>query len=579
MRDYFEAEMRLLREAAHEFADAFPEQAGMLNLTSFHDRDPYIERLLEGTAYLTGQVRAYIDHQSSDLAEGLLSHYCPQMLRPFPATTIVQFHSNKGQMQKTHVLPKGTALTSNPVGDQNKQTVCRVRTTSTVKVNPLHITQCLHEKPQAGGSLFRLTFQCDSNVFCRSLDLSDLCLYLHNDPTIALKLHHALTSKVKCIFVSFPEHPATENIKLNGQACIEPGHLSPAHTLLPTTGRHFHGFHLLHDYFSCRNKYLFVTLLGLDALNWPEQCRTFELNIQTAFSFQEEIHFDKHTFKLYCTPAVNLFSQESEPIILSHKRVEYPVIPDAKHRDSAVLYSVDSVTGLDHSTGKRTIYHAMHSFQHRKDNGRYYHVSHRKNGGKYSTAYLSVGGLLELSKESLSCQITASNGSYPRLFLKDNGVMHADANCPECMTCRNITRPTTEGFPPCRDEYLYSLVAYLSLNYHSLCTLEDLQKLLHNHDWTNRAENRRRVQGIRHLSVKSTPLVLRGVLLHCLEYQCIIEEDHFLSLSDIHLFGIVFHKFLSMYATINYAVRLCILCHPSNKEFTWAPQFGTNFPM
>ena len=52
MREYFESEMRLLHEAAADFAKAHPEQARMLNLAEVRDRDPYVERLLEGMAFI-----------------------------------------------------------------------------------------------------------------------------------------------------------------------------------------------------------------------------------------------------------------------------------------------------------------------------------------------------------------------------------------------------------------------------------------------------------------------------------------------------------------------------------------------
>ena len=42
---YFEAEMRYLREAGKEFAQAYPDRAAMLNLDKPGARDPYVERL------------------------------------------------------------------------------------------------------------------------------------------------------------------------------------------------------------------------------------------------------------------------------------------------------------------------------------------------------------------------------------------------------------------------------------------------------------------------------------------------------------------------------------------------------
>src|SRR5690606_38985717 len=56
-RRYFEEEMRYLHEAGKAFAQAYPEQARYLNVDSVTDRDPYVERLFEGFAFLTGRIR------------------------------------------------------------------------------------------------------------------------------------------------------------------------------------------------------------------------------------------------------------------------------------------------------------------------------------------------------------------------------------------------------------------------------------------------------------------------------------------------------------------------------------------
>src|SRR5579871_1595468 len=104
MKKYFETEMRCLRESAQAFAEAYPEQAAMLNLTAWHDQDPYIERLLEGVAYLTAQIRQRIDDDIPDFCETLLAQLAPDLLRPFPSATIMQFNSRAGQLTKTYLL-------------------------------------------------------------------------------------------------------------------------------------------------------------------------------------------------------------------------------------------------------------------------------------------------------------------------------------------------------------------------------------------------------------------------------------------------------------------------------------------
>ena len=58
---YYEAEMRYLREAGREFAHAHPDRAAMLNLDKSGARDPYVERLFEGFAFLMGRLREKLE--------------------------------------------------------------------------------------------------------------------------------------------------------------------------------------------------------------------------------------------------------------------------------------------------------------------------------------------------------------------------------------------------------------------------------------------------------------------------------------------------------------------------------------
>ena len=87
---YYEAEMRYLSEAGKEFAEAHPDRARMLNLDRVGDRDPYVERLFEGFAFLTGRLRQKLDDELPELTEGLVSLLWPHYLRMIPSLSILE---------------------------------------------------------------------------------------------------------------------------------------------------------------------------------------------------------------------------------------------------------------------------------------------------------------------------------------------------------------------------------------------------------------------------------------------------------------------------------------------------------
>src|SRR5471030_3443940 len=128
---YYEAEMRYLGEAAKEFADAHPDRARMLNLDRGGDRDPYVERLFEGFAFLTGRLRQKLDDELPELTEGLVSLLWPHYLRMIPSLSILEITPANGALQAYDTLAAGLEVFSDPIGEEKIE--CVYRTTQPVE--------------------------------------------------------------------------------------------------------------------------------------------------------------------------------------------------------------------------------------------------------------------------------------------------------------------------------------------------------------------------------------------------------------------------------------------------------------
>ena len=89
--EYYNRELRYLRELGGEFARDFPKIAGRLGLDAFECADPYVERLLEGFAFLAARVHLKIDGEFPRFTEQLLGLVCPHYLGPTPSMAVVQF--------------------------------------------------------------------------------------------------------------------------------------------------------------------------------------------------------------------------------------------------------------------------------------------------------------------------------------------------------------------------------------------------------------------------------------------------------------------------------------------------------
>ena len=69
-KQYFKDEYQFLDEMGREFADAYPDTARELGLGA---RDPDVERLLQGVAFLTGRIRQSLDAEFPELLFPLMS--------------------------------------------------------------------------------------------------------------------------------------------------------------------------------------------------------------------------------------------------------------------------------------------------------------------------------------------------------------------------------------------------------------------------------------------------------------------------------------------------------------------------
>jgi Uncharacterized protein conserved in bacteria len=145
---YYEAQMRYLRESGKEFAQAHPDRARMLNLDRVGDRDPSVERLYEGFAFLTGRLQQKLDDELPELTEGLVSLLWPHYLRMIPSLSIVELFPLAEKLQKTETVPAGVPVRSAPIvtppppgmeGTTPKTVQCVYRTTQAVALQPVRL--------------------------------------------------------------------------------------------------------------------------------------------------------------------------------------------------------------------------------------------------------------------------------------------------------------------------------------------------------------------------------------------------------------------------------------------------------
>ena len=94
---YYNRELNYVREMGAEFARQFPKIAGRLGLETFECSDPYVERLLEGFAFMAARIHLKIDAEFPRFTQHLLEIVYPHYLAPMPSMGIMQLQPNLGE--------------------------------------------------------------------------------------------------------------------------------------------------------------------------------------------------------------------------------------------------------------------------------------------------------------------------------------------------------------------------------------------------------------------------------------------------------------------------------------------------
>jgi type VI secretion system protein ImpG len=590
---YYEAEMRYLREAGTEFARAFPDRARELNIDRLGERDPHVERLFEGFAFLMGRLRHKLDDELPELTEGLVSMLWPHYLRMIPSLAILELTPTAGALQKHEIIAAGLEATSDLIATgtsgSDVQTTCVYRTTQAVDAYPLTLAEAGAYAREDGRSVIRLRFDIQEQTQRDRLEVPKLQLYLHADRPVALALYAALAAKPFAMQIRVPGFPEDRP----GMPQAMPGlRLAPAgfgteERLWPKADNAFGGYQLLLEYFTFPEKFMFIDLLGLDMKAIPASARSFDVEIVLEKPYPDDMRFTEDNLRLYCTPVINLFAVAADPVKVTQFETEYRVRASGQQGAQVDIYSVDTVEVFE--KGKRFEYTPFAAFKHRGGMlrhqlpERYFHTHMRRGPSGRFDAWIVLGGHAwedqeSLPKETLSLKVTGTNGMLPRKALREAGITRMRGGFTNVGSVRNLTAPTLPVFPPSGDRFQWRVLSHLAPNYLSLLDAEILRGSLALYDWTDGELNRRRIEAI--IDVKHRPVnkLVKGGLMRGVEITVTLDSSRFAGDGDIDLFGGMLNRFLGLYATINLYTKLVIVSQPTGKRSEWPETKGEGAP-
>ncbi len=585
---YYQSELTALRQLGRRFAERSPALAPFLGQAG---RDPDVERLLEGFAFLTGRLRQKLDDELPELSHSLMQLLWPNYMQPLPAFSILQFDPLKLAGPALRV-ERDTPVDSVPVDGVQ----CRFRTCYSTDVQALDLVDLTYSV-KGDGALLSLRLELSGEGHLGELDLSRLRLHLAGERYISQTLYLSLLRNLDSIELVPFDGDGKPIPGVNGMPMafrmpgdrIQPVGFAEDEALIPYPLNTFRGYRYLQEYFAFQDKFLFVDVEGLELLaalaeDTLKHVRGLELRFDIRKSGVQRLRPTLDNVKLHCTPIVNLFKHDATPIRLEGKQDEYLLMPALYAMENCGVFSVESVIGWKPGGLGYEAYVPFESFEHDPSfdvPNRRPHYSIRQRSSSLHDGldtYLSFGIRHTEASETLSIEMTCTNQNLPRR-LKLGDICIPCEQTPEFLTFRNITPATPSYAPPLNRDFLWKLISNMSLNYLSLADVNALKVILETYDlpryYDPHAEkvSKRLLGGLKSIRHQHVDRLHRGLPVRGLRTELTIDPQGYIGEGDVFVFASVLNEFFALYASLNSYHELRVKS-TQGEVYQWTPRMG-----
>jgi type VI secretion system protein ImpG len=368
--EYYSREQQYNQSLFGEFVQQHAKVSARFGaLPSGETADPYVERLLQSSAFINARTQMSIDRATDPYTLRQLQCIHPNYVAPLPSMAVVQFHPahRTGQGAVGLTLPQGSQLMSRA---EEGHTACEFRTAFAVTVLPLEISHFaaggippdipdLHRYVFSNARVrasLRLRIRTTNGASISTLrGLDRLPVYLRGPEAVASRLFELIHTATLSTVTAAPGQFATSDLHCvfqdgfwNGlqQRAVDYEGMEPEHSLLQPVHAHYHGHNLLHEQFAFAPRFWFFTLSGLapglSGIDGPEAEIVLLLGREPGELAQ---HIEVSQAALFCVPVVNLFKVHSEKLTIEPLEREHRLIPFVDNPDDYVIHSVDQVTG------------------------------------------------------------------------------------------------------------------------------------------------------------------------------------------------------------------------------------------
>jgi type VI secretion system protein ImpG len=613
---HYNRELQHIRELGGEFAAEFPKIASRLGIEGLECADPYVERLLEGFAFMAGRVQVKLDAEFPRFTQHLLEAVYPHYLAPTPSMTVVQIQPDleEAGLAEGFRLDRDTALRG-LLGTEHK-TACEYRTAHDLTLWPLEIESAdYHGSAAAVAQLglgriaevkaaIRLRLRATAALTIDKLALDHLPIFIRGSEDVPNRIYEQMLGNALGI-VARPGGQSTPWTERLGKSALRRVGFSDEESLLPYSPQSFNGYRLLQEYFAFPERFLFFGLEGVNRVVRRCQAPVLELIVLLGRSdpVLEEV-LDAGNFALHCTPAVNLFPKRADRMHIDHRQHEYHLVPDRTRPMDFEVHSVAEVIGYGAGSQDgqpfRPLYaaddlitprHEQAYFALRRERRRL-SARQRKRGPRSSyignEVFIALVDGLEAPYRSdlrqLGVRALCTNRDLPLMLPvgKGNTDFILDAGGP-VRAVRCLAGPTKPRTAWQEGESVWRVISHLSLNYLSLADGADghgataLRDLLSLYAHLSEPATARQIEDLRSVASRTITrrLPVPGPITfgRGLEITVTFDEAAFQG-TGVFLLGAVLEEFFARYVSINSFTETVVCTIERGEVMRWPARLG-----
>lgn len=611
--EFYNQELKFIRENAAEFASEYPKIAGRLAIDGFDCADPYVERLLEGFAFLSARIHLKMDASFPKFTQHLLELIYPGFLTPSPSMLLAQFtpDTSEGSLLQGVTIPRETILHSGVSKDES--TSCKYSLAQDVQLWPMTLQSAEYLTAQTVATIttgtnynrtaksgILLKFEVPDGMSLNELSIDNLPVFLRGSESFPSVIYESLLKGFLGVMFRGQDKAWKQDNQL---VTVIPNGFSANESLLPRLGRQFDGIRLLREYFLFDKKFLSVRIQGLKAITQQVQSKTIELLLLMSHADSRmDNRINKDNFQLYCSPAINLFRKKAERIGLSQIEHELHVVADRiRPLDYEVCY-VTSVEGLSSGNDRPTPFFPLYQFDRNQEyqTSGYYSVARevRKLSAKqvkygHRSSYIGSEVYVSLVEptnvpfsnklKQLVVEVMCSNRDLPLMMPlgKTNTDFTIETGAP-CLAVRCLGEPTRPHPPLARGNSSWELIQQLAVNFLGFSTTEHentiiLKRLLSLLVDPSDSVGMKQVEGVVavQLSTLTRRLPIAGPICfgRGVEIKVVVDKQAFEGGSAFVL-SAVLEVFFAQYVSVNSFTQFVLCSNQDGEIYRWPVRTG-----